>query len=394
LAKDVLSAGRSKNRPRQIVSPVIFMNQRQNNSITGAEKTKAVRPLLIASEQLVRNYPQYLNRFLIGLADKVIPSGLICPPGCELDSFFSPEVEVIRHPVFGLPVFWHLNRKVLMEKIERFKPTILHSLCESKAGFTRRLSRQLNLPYVLTVNNLKKRLNMLSFSSRRCGRIIAPAESIAVNLRQLYPKFASRIEQVNIGTFSKDKPKCFSDISRVSGLVTARQFKDVGEFDNLLVAIKQLAVEGHEFMLVIIGEGPAERQLRRLISNLGLSRFVVIVPKLERWGQLLGAGDIFIQPIPSTRLDSFLLEAMSTGVAVAACKGGVDDLIIEDKTAVVFDPGDELSIKAALQKLLNGRDFARKLASGAQKNLRENYSVSEMIASTLQIYREVIDSTD
>jgi len=32
---------------------------------------------------------------------------------------------------------------------------------------------------------------------------------------------------------------------------------------------------------------------------------------------------------------------MSIGAAVAACKGGVDDLIIGDKTALVFDPDDE-----------------------------------------------------
>jgi len=65
---------------------------------------------------------------------------------------------------------------------------------------------------------------------------------------------------------------------------------------------------------------------------------------------------------------------MSAGAAVAGCKGGVDDLIIEDKTGVTFDPDDELGIYNVLQRLLNTRESARRLAAGAQEYLRKNHS--------------------
>jgi glycosyltransferase involved in cell wall biosynthesis len=80
------------------------------------------------------------------------------------------------------------------------------------------------------------------------------------------------------------------------------------------------------------------------------------------------------------------VEAMSVGAAVAACKGGVDDLIIENQTAIVFDPNDELIIKSTLQTLFDRREFARKIAQGAQNHLRENHTVSKMISATLQTY--------
>jgi len=79
---------------------------------------------------------------------------------------------------------------------------------------------------------------------------------------------------------------------------------------------------------------------------------------------------------------------MSVGSAVAACQGGVDDLIIEGRTAVIFDPNDELSIVGVLQRLLDRRDFARKTAKAAQKYLRQNYTVSKMISATLQTYHQ------
>jgi glycosyltransferase involved in cell wall biosynthesis len=107
------------------------------------------------------------------------------------------------------------------------------------------------------------------------------------------------------------------------------------------------------------------------------------------WRSVLAAGDIFVQPRPSFVFDLSLLEAMSIGTAVASCKGGVDDLIIEDQTAVVFDPNDEVSIMRALQRLLDRREFARQIAKNAQEYLRKNHSVSKMISGILRVYNEV-----
>jgi glycosyltransferase involved in cell wall biosynthesis len=130
--------------------------------------------------------------------------------------------------------------------------------------------------------------------------------------------------------------------------------------------------------------------MRRLLAALGLLQTVTIVPRLRPWRSVVGAGDIFIQPAATTAFNPLLLEAMSVGVAVAACKGGVDDLIIEGQTAITFDPDDELSIYNSLQRLFGRRELARKIARGAQEYLRKNHTVSNMITSTLRTYREAV----
>jgi glycosyltransferase involved in cell wall biosynthesis len=79
---------------------------------------------------------------------------------------------------------------------------------------------------------------------------------------------------------------------------------------------------------------------------------------------------------------------MSVGSAIAGCRGGVDDLIIEDETAVVFDSNDELSIMRTLQRLLDRHEFARQIAGTAQQYVRENHTVSRMISTILGIYDE------
>ncbi len=78
---------------------------------------------------------------------------------------------------------------------------------------------------------------------------------------------------------------------------------------------------------------------------------------------------------------------MSVGMAVATARGGIDDLLIEDQTAVFFDPDDELRIYSALQKLFDQHDFARGLALAGQIHLRKHHSVSRMVDALVQTYR-------
>jgi len=363
------------------------MSEGQANSISEIVEKKTLRPALIVSQRTASVYSMLLKYLLIGLADESVVSALVCEPGCDVESIIPPAVEVIEHPVFNLPLMRTRNNKILVERLTAFKPTVLHCLCESKARLTKQLAQQLDLPYVLTVNSLQKRRGRISVSSRLLADFIVPAESIAANLAKIYPKFAERIRRINIGTFVGKESGCFRETGRLASMVTTHPLKNESEFENLLAAVRHLLIDGYEFMLVVISSEQGERNLRKLLAALGLLQVVTIVPRLTAWRSVLTAGDIFIRPQPNNAFDPFLLEAMSVGAAVAGCRGGVDDLLMEDKTCVVFDPDDELSIYSSLQKLLDRREFARQLAAEAQEYLRENNTVSRMIASTIQTYR-------
>ncbi len=364
------------------------MSKEHKNSGTKTTRKKSPRPALIVSAETIAEYSIFLRYLLIGLIDESIPTALICPASCNLASIVPPSVNVIRHPAFNLPFLWRQNRKKLIEEIDNFKPTVLHCLCESEAPLARQLSWQLNLPYLLMVNSLQRRFSRLFISSSRCAKIIVPAESIADNVAKIYPEFAERIEQINIGTFASETSSCFRQPNWLTSMVTAHPLDNETDFANLFGAIKHLAIDGYEFILVMTGSGRAERHVWKLLTRLGLPKVVTIVPRLEMLRSVLAAGDIFIQPQPRNAFNPLLLEAMSVGAAVAACKGGVDDLIIEDKTTVIFDPADELSIYSALQRLLDRHELGQQIAAAAHQHLRENYTVSNMISSTLRVYKD------
>ena len=347
-----------------------------------------VRPALIASEYTVSEYSLFMGHLLVGLADESIPAALVCPVGCDVDYIVSPSVEVVRYLTLKLPLMGANDRKILIDRLEDFKPTVLHCLCESKAALTKQLAQHLGTPYVLTVNSLQKRWRWSFVPLKGCSKIIVPAESIANNVATVYPSLAQRIAQINIGTFVGETTGCFSEPERLASMVTVNPSRDDRAFENLLGAARHLLIDGYEFMLVVMGGGRGELQLRRLLNAMGLSQVVISVPRLKPWRSVLSAGDIFIQPWPSDAFNPLLLEAMSVGAAVAGCRGGVDDLIIDGKTAVVFDQNDELSIYKSLKGLFDRREFARQLAAGAQEYLRENHSVNKMVTDILKVYRE------
>lgn len=364
------------------------MSEEQKDSETTTTEKKPLRPALIVSAETISEYSIFLKHLLVGLVDESIPTALVCPANCDLGSVVPPLVQIIRFPVFDSPLFKLQNKKNLIEQLGSFKPTVLHCLCQSKAPLARQLAWQLDLSYLLMVNSLQKRFGRLFISQSRCARIIAPAETIAANVAKLYPAFAERIKRINIGTFASETRSCFREPNWLTSMVTTHPLNNESDFKNLFGAVKHLAIDGYEFMLVITGGGRAEKQIWQSLTARGLSPIVTFVPRLEMLRSVLAAGDIFIQPQPSNTFNPLLLEAMSVGTAVAGCKGGVDDLIIENETAVVFDHTDELSIYSTLQRLFDRRELAQQIAATAQQHLKENYTVSNMISSTLQAYRD------
>jgi len=356
----------------------------------GRGRNKLIRPALIVSEDTLLEYSIFLEHLLVGLTDESIPAALVCPVGCEVDSIVPPSVEVVSLPTFTMPLMGGKSREIVIERLKDFKADVLHCFSESKAALTRLLAQQLAVPYVLTVNSLHKRWGRIFVPLKDCFKVIVPAESIATSVTRIYPRLAERVTQINIGTFVGETSGCFSEPGLLASMVTDYSSGNEEAFENLLGAARHLLIDGYEFMLVIMGGVRGEKGLRRLIAAMDLSQIVVCVPRLKPWRSVLAAGDIFIRPWPSDAFDPLLLEAMSVGAAVAGCKGGVDDLIIEGKTAVVFDPNDELSIYNSLKGLFDRQESARQLAAGAQKYLRDNHTVNKMVADIVQVYREAV----
>ena len=360
----------------------------ETNVSTTVATTEAVRGVLIVDEFFLRGHSAFLRHLLVGLTDAACPVKLVCPDGDHPKTMLCPTVETINHPLFKMPFFWRQNRDYVLNKLIKFKPSVLHCFAPSKARLTRYLAESLDIPYVLSVHSAFRRgFPKSSVSHRNCSALIGSSEIVAAHLKKAYRRHNRHIAQLNIGVFVEDFCSCFSEPNRMPSMVIAQRLENVANFESLLHALKHLAIEGYEFILGIIGTGPAEAKIHELVSALGLSQRVTVVGNIRSLRPVFAEADIFIQPRPNTDTNSHLLEAMSVGMVVAAAGEGSNNILIDNKTAVLFESDDELNIYSCLQNLLDKRDVAKRIAKEGQKYLRENHTVSKMITVLLNTYR-------
>jgi glycosyltransferase involved in cell wall biosynthesis len=253
---------------------------------------------------------------------------------------------------------------------------------------TKQIAEQFSIPYVASFNSTKTGFFKHSVSFDHCGAMIASSQTIVEYLDNRYKNMNERIEQVNVGIFVDDKCACFSVPDRITSLVTVKKLDSVAHYEPLLSAIRHLAIDGYEFIYAIIGEGPAERDIHGLIKALGLNQVVTVVPRIDPIEAVFSSADIYIDPFSSRRFNTYLLEAIGAGMAIAAARDTIEDILVEDQTAVFFDKTDELEIYTTLQKLLDKKEFAKQLALQAQQQLAKNNSVSIMVETFIDIYKK------
>ena len=349
------------------------------------------RPALIIDKPEMKNYQACLQHLFVGLAEESFQSALICPPDAGASSVLCPSVELIYHPLLKIPLFRNQNRRSVLEKLNKYKPTVLHCFSSTKARLTRYLAETMNIPFLLTYNtSTHSKLSRVA-NSANCASLLALSGQIAADLESAFKNFKGSIEQLNTGTFVEDDCACFSAQATVRSMIIAQPLTNANDFKGLLNAVRHLVIDGYEFILAIIGKGSAEREIHRMIKKLGLSQVVTVVPEIEPLRSVFAGADIFIQPHSRPEFNSPLLEAMGVGLVVASSHNGSEDLLVENETTVFFDPYDELSVYSCLHNLLDNRDFARQIARNGQQFLRENYTVSGMIDSLKKYYHQAQD---
>lgn len=146
------------------------------------------------------------------------------------------------------------------------------------------------------------------------------------------------------------------------------------------------------YRLVLVGSGPDEARLRRLLPHahfLGDLRgealaaayasldVLVHTARRETCGRLVRAG----------------LEALASGVPVVAPRNGVaEDLVDEGSAGLLFEPGDAADLKACVARLLHDDLALRRTALAARRSVRHR-SWRVLDEALVEHYRAVVTTS-
>ncbi|MBD0330880.1 MAG: glycosyltransferase family 4 protein [Thermoleophilia bacterium] len=135
--------------------------------------------------------------------------------------------------------------------------------------------------------------------------------------------------------------------------------------------------------LTVVGGPHGERHARDEVARLGLDgrvRFRGLVPR-EELPSIYRKHDVLV--FPSIWPEPFsiaVLEAMASGVVVATTlTGGTGEVAVDGVNCVAFAPGDAAACAAALRRVLEDHELARRLRETARRHVEQRFPLETMV---------------
>lgn len=150
-------------------------------------------------------------------------------------------------------------------------------------------------------------------------------------------------------------------------------------------------------LLVIAGEGPALRSLKRDVRSGGLAANVLFVGYLDRRDRLLDcyrAANVFVFASRTETQGLVLLEALALGVPVVATAVlGTKEVLDTARGAIVVDE-DVIAFGRAAVHVLRTPELQRSLGRAGAEHVATQWSSAEMARRLARLYSEVASAPD
>jgi len=103
-----------------------------------------------------------------------------------------------------------------------------------------------------------------------------------------------------------------------------------------------------------------------------------------------GMADVFVLPSHSEGSPNVLLEAMAAGLPVVATSvGGVPELAVNGREALLVEKGDISGLAASIRRILTDTQLSRHLACSARGVLSRN-APQAYVRAILSVFQEVL----
>ena len=267
-------------------------------------------------------------------------------------------------------------------------------------------TRCVGIPYLSTAHMFyKRRLGRRLFP---CWgkRIIAISNVMAEGLNTIFgPKNLPPVTVVMNGVDMETLRKKIAQVNRTE----IRKAYGYGPQDRVVLSLSRLIPvkgvhilieaftialkeEPHLKLLVAgIGDEDYERQLKSMVSELGLSGSVQFVGDQTAIEKPFKAADIFVGAyLWPEAFGLSVLEAMAVGLPVITSRsGGLVDLLGNGKRGLLFEQGNCEALAQCIVRYVREPALQAQVVATASRSIEE-YSSKRMFAGVQQVYEEVL----
>jgi len=367
--------------------------------------------------------------FANGLSQQGHQVLVVAPSFGKLDLKFLKKsgIEILRIP--AVPAIIYPGLKIalpvlllIFNKIKKFNPDVIHFQTQMTLGFIAIIMAKLfNKPLVGTIHayltsdwiglkdyGLANRL-LSSVALRYCRYFqnmtdlqLAPSHKLIKELKQqgFYKPFAYMPNPI---TIHKSSPKILRSVQQYKHKynLTGPVVLHIGRLSyekrvDLVLRAFVIATKSSAKLdkshLLIIGEGPARKDLENLASELGISNKVVFTGEYKNndlvESGLIRVGDLFITASPMENQPMVVLEAMSWGLPIIGVKAaGMIELV--QKNGYLVEAGDVVAMAKRISEILTKDAIRLSMASWSLKYARE-FAPEKVILRQIASYKRVL----
>lgn len=195
-----------------------------------------------------------------------------------------------------------------------------------------------------------------------------------------------------------------AELANRLGIAGKRVLGFIGSFyayEGLTLAIEALPkiLQRHDAVLLLVGGGPQQAELQRLVAARGLTERVIFtgrVPHAEvtRYYSLI---ELLLYPRLPMRLTELVtplkpLEAMAQRkLFVASDVGGHRELIHDRETGILFRSGDTAALAAVVDELLSAPEIAERLRGNGARFVAEQRNWEVSVARYRAVYAAAVE---
>lgn len=324
---------------------------------------------------------------------------------------------VHRQRVWSLPGELHYPFfRHLVEALARDRPEVVHAHTYGTHQVTlaRRHHRRFGTPFVMTAHFhpiwsieggwLRHRLR--GFYDRRIGgRVVGDAAAVIVQTHEeerLLRSLGFALPSVVVvppgyaAPIDNPRPGAFAERFGVGGpfvLFVGRLASNKGLLE-LVEAFARVAKDRPSASLVVVGEdGGMRARVEDRVRALGLERRVRLLGHLRETSLLTAAyreARLTVLPSEYEAFGLVLLESLAQGTPVVASRvGGIPEVVEDGRAGILVPPRSPGPLAAALARLLDDPDLARRIGEYGREEVVPRYSWEALARRVDALYREV-----
>lgn len=199
---------------------------------------------------------------------------------------------------------------------------------------------------------------------RKCDKIITVSEHQAEKLKKFIPEYKSKVIVVNnmadvTGVLKKSREQIPENYEKeFFNIVTCGRISEEKGIDLVVQACHRLVADGCEnIRWWIIGGGPAYEDIKKLISELDLGKYVYMLGMKENPYPYIAKADLYVQPSRFEGYPMSILEAVILKkIVISTNNRGAEEMLKDLKCGILCEI-DSIDIAKKIEILLSNHKY-------------------------------------